>query len=449
MKTKTLFAAALIVCSSAALAQQVPPVESPPAATQAAPGTEPPPDIVTGPGPGRRPRPVTAPGPVVPFQLGSFLVYPEVVVTELSDDNVFSTHSDRVRDDALILTPSVWVQSNWRRHYLAFNASGDFTRYDTQTTESTDDYRASGEGRFDFSADANVYGGLRVAREHEDRESPEGRNGLEPTRYKLARLYAGAFRKFGRLYLRAGVNALKLDFNDVPFLTGSGVIAIINNDDRDRTQAGAGLRVGYQLTPRLLPFVQFSNDNRRYVSSVDDLGFDRDSNGKRLIAGLRTFSPGVYKLEVFAGLMRQDYEDPRLADVSKPSFGGNLVWETREGATVSASVDRTIEETTVFVGGTPIFPASSYVNTYGQVDVRRFFTPRFLAYVFGSASRADYQGIRRVDDYVTTGFGMLYRWSKWCYVDATYQYRKLYSEVPSEDFRRNQIFVRLAFPLSK
>jgi hypothetical protein len=34
------------------------------------------------------------------------------------------------------------------------------------------------------------------------------------------------------------------------------------------------------------------------------------------------------------------------------------------------------------------------------------------------------------------------------FVDLSYQYRKLNSTVPTEDFRRDQVFLRLAFPFS-
>jgi hypothetical protein len=450
MKTQAAVAAALIAWTSAGLSQTTAPAERPSPEQEVPPPSapvSPTPGIVPGPAPARRPVLRSEPGPVEPHVVGSMLLYPEIVVTGMVDDNVYSTQTDEIRDEALIFSPALWVQSNWQRHFLGLHASADATRYDTQHSEDTNDYRVSGEGRYDISAQTNVYGGARVAREHEDRESPDARNGIEPTKYKAARGYVGAFHQFGALSARAALNVLSLDFDDVPFVMGSGSTAIINNDDRDRTQTTGGLRVGYEVTQRVVPFVQFSAEQRRYKSGVDDLGLHRDSHGRRFIVGLRTFAPGMFKLEAFAGRMQQKYDDDRLADVHEPTLGGTFVWNLGERTTLSGSADRTIEETTVFAGGTTVVSASSYVNTYGQLDLHHRFTARFLVYAFGSLSRADYQGIERVDDYSGTGVGGVYRVAQNFYVDVTYQHRKLNSQVPTEDFRRNQVFARLAFPL--
>lgn len=450
MKTRTrlALAVALALTSAGALSQTAPsePLEQSPG-PQPAPGVEG--STVPGPAPARRPVAAPGPGPVEPFQAGPFLVYPEVVLTGMYDNNVFSTQNNTIADTAVILSPALWVQSNWQRHFFGLHVSADATRYRDETAENTEDYRLSAEGRYDFGTDANIYGGARIAREHEDRESPDSRNGTEPTIFKATRAYAGAFRQFGRLSVRAAANAVTLDFNDVPFVTGSGVVNIINNDDRDRDQIGAGVRVGYELTPRVVPFVQLSTDKRHYKRGADDLGYQRSSDGTRGVVGVRTFSPGVFKLEAFAGSMSQDYDDARLNDVGEPTLGMNLVWNATERTTVSVFMDRTIEETTVSIAGTVPQPASAYVNTYVQANLNYAFTPRFSTYVFGSASNADYEGIFREDDYYTAGIGWVYRVAKSFFVDVTLQKRKLQSSVPSEDFHRSQAFLRLAFPFSR
>jgi hypothetical protein len=439
-------------CMQPALGQDAKPatpVEESPAPAEVAPaGDSRVREGVAGPAPGRRTVPRVAPAPVQPFKMGSFLLYPELVVTGMYDDNVYSTHDDKVSDHALIVTPSLWAQSAWERHFVSFHASADFTRYRDQTDENTNDYRFGGEGRYDVSGDTNVYGGLRYGHEHEDRESPDDRNGTEPTRYKLTRGYGGSFWQLGDWSVRVGANALKLNFDDVPFVNSAGVSRIINNDDRDRDQYSAGVRVGYEIRPRLLAFGQISGDWRRYDSARDDLGFKRDSDGLRAVLGVRTYESGSYKLEAFAGAIRQNYKDAQLADVSRPTAGANLVWNVGTATTFGFILDRSIEETTSVGCGHAGGAASSYVNSYGQANLNHSFTPSFSMYAFGSLSRADYRGINREDDYVSAGVGALYRVARSFYIDVTYQNRRLNSSIPTEDFRRNQLFLRLAFPFS-
>ena len=193
------------LCGAPALAQDKSTnLPATPATVVPEPPVEVPPEpALTGPAPGRAVKatePVSATG--APFQVGSFLVYPEMDVTWMYDSNVFYTNQSPLSDDAMIYSPAIWVQSNWAKHALNFYASGDWTRYRKFHTENTDDYRASAEGRYDFSADANVYGGAHIGQEHEDRESPESRNGLIPTKYYVQRYYTGVFRQFDRLSLR-------------------------------------------------------------------------------------------------------------------------------------------------------------------------------------------------------------------------------------------------------
>jgi hypothetical protein len=387
-----------------------------------------------------------------PFEVGSFLLYPEVTLSGFYDSNVYYSNADRISDQAAIFSPALWMVSNWREHALNLSAGADLTRYRDQTTEDTDDWRVSGEGRYDFNYDTNVYGGARAFRSHEDRESPSARNGLEPTVYTGQRYYGGIFRQQGPWSYRLGGTALSLNYDDVPFETSTGGIAIINNDDRDRWQYTAGLRVGYELSPRVEPFVQIASDNRRYSEKPDDLGNNKDSTGQRALAGVRYNIPNVLKLDAFGGWMRQRYVESVFEDVSAPAFGAALVWRIADRWTLNGFLDRTVEETTVIEvnpsTGT-LTPASSFLNTYAGATLAYRFTERLVGAVEGSYSRADYQGIDRTDNYRGAGASMTYRVAKMLYVQLLYQYRGLDSSLPDENYSKNLVFLNLGIPISR
>jgi len=44
------------------------------------------------------------------------------------------------------------------------------------------------------------------------------------------------------------------------------------------------------------------------------------------------------------GYARQDYDDPRLVDVSSPVAGAALLWSVAPRTTVSAYLDRTVKK---------------------------------------------------------------------------------------------------------
>jgi hypothetical protein len=387
-----------------------------------------------------------------PFEAGSFLVYPEITLSGFYDSNVYYTKRDTVSDYAMIFTPAIWALSNWREHALNFSAGADLTRYRDQTLEDTNDWRVSAEGRYDFNFDTNVYGGARAFRSHEDRESPDARNGLEPTIYYGQRYYGGVFRQQGPWSFRLGGTALWLNYDDTPFITSSLTNAMINNDDRDRWQYTGGLRIGYELSPRLEPFVQLALDERRYRHVPDDLGYDKDSNGYRALAGIRFNQPNAVKLDLFAGYLKQRYEDSAFADVSAPSFGGALVWRISDKWALNAYLDRTVEETTVLQLDpltTTITPASSFLNTYGGATLSYRFTERWIGAVEASYSRADYQGIDRTDNYRGAGGSLTWRVAKMLYLQALYQYRGLDSSVPTEGYSKNLVYLNIGIPFSR
>lgn len=406
------------------------------------------PTVVPSEGPSRRvtePR-AAAPQARGPYRAGSYLLYPELTLTGFYDSNVFYTNDRRLDDWAFVLSPALWMVSDWDKHALNFHASADFTRYDTYDSEDTTDWRVSAEGRHDFSIDSNVYGGVRYARDHEDRESPDANNGIYPTRYYAFRGYGGYFRQIDQWSVRLAGTAQHLDYDDVPFLTGGGFPAVINNDDRDRWQYTGGVRIGYEVTPRLEPFVQASLDYRRYDDVPDDLGFRRDSDGWRALAGVRYNVPRQLKAEAYVGYLNQSYDDGRFDDVSKPAFGASLQWQATDKLRVSGYLDRTVEETTVIQVVPVLAAASSYLNTYVGVGADYRLLPNLTLQANASYSNADYQGIARDDDYVSAGVGVVWRADRQLYVDLSYLYRGLDSSVPGENFAKNQVFVRLTMP---
>ena len=403
-----------------------------------------------GAAPGRTMQAAPTPAAGSPIQWGSFLVYPEIDIAYFYDDNVFYLNTPEIGDHAMVLSPALWVQSNWARHALNLYAASDSTRYNRFETEDTDDYRFSAEGRYDLSANSNVYGGARYSQDHEDRESPDARNGLLPTLYWQQRYYGGFFHQMDRLSIRIAGTANKLDYDDVPFLTGSGVVNTINNDDRDRWQYTGGLRLGYEISERLEPYLQVAFDNRKYRQSPDDLGYEKSSDGQRYLVGVKWNVPQTLKLDAFAGALIQNFDDPRFGDVNKPLFGGALLWAITPDTRLSAYLDRTLEETTVTRTPAPgvVQSASSYLNTYASAGINHRLTQAWSLRADVSKSEVDYQNLDRTDDYYGATFGVGYRLSRNVYLDLSYSYRKLDSSIPGEDFRKRMTYMRIALPFS-
>lgn len=385
---------------------------------------------------------------VQPHAVGSFYLYPQLEAGVMYDDNVFYSNSDEKRDWALVVSPMLWIQSQWAQHALNFYASADFTRYQDFDSEDSDDYRGGLEGRRDLGDSANLYGGIYAAKEHEDRESPEDLNGITPTDYRQYRYYAGFFKQFNQVSLRIAGTAMQLDFDDVDFRNNSGVISVINNDDRDRWQYTGGIKLGYLLAPGQEAYIQVAADNRRYKSSVDDLGVERDSDGQRVLLGFRWIVPTKFKLDGYVGYMRQDYQDSRSATIDEPTLGLAMSWQAKDRGKYFVVIDRTIEETTVtrtVAPGQTLF-APGYTNTYITAGMQQPISEKVVFKLSGTFSRAEFEGLDRRDDYRSISAGLSYFLMPNVILDLDVTHRNLNSSISTEDFDKNMAMIKVVIP---
>jgi len=379
------------------------------------------------PGTGTAPRATTTPDGI---RAGDFLVYPQISLGLTYDDNIYATPQNEVQDTVLHVTPSVEIKSDWQRHLFNVRAGADISRYRDHGSEDTEDYWLEAEGRYDIRKGTNAFGGARYARYHEDRESPDAVLGSDPTLYRDNMVYAGLSHRFNdRFSSRIGGSFRVLDFDD------SG---LVNNDDRDRNLLTGGVWLGYDLKPGYQLFLQGALDQRNYDSAVDDAGYNRDSDGYRLQAGVK-WKRGRLGGDAYLGHMSQRYDDAALADVSAPDYGASLTWRATERTTLRAVLDRSIEETTL---SSPT-PASSYLATTVSAGVVHRIRPNLTASASASRTNADYQGNSREDDFTAADLGVKYDITRRVFLAAGYRYMFRDSNVSGADFHRNQVSLTL------
>ena len=370
------------------------------------------------------------------LQLGPLSVNPAITVSEGFDDNVFSTRNRKVDDFLTVVAPRVDVEASGSDFEVKLNAGAEIGRYRENDRENYDDYFVGGEGRYRFSPDSSVFGGLTYAYDHEERESPNDVNGLEPTIYDDVQAFLGAANRFGLINTRLGVTFQRLDFDDV-VAAGGGQI---NNDDRDRDQFTAGGRFGYQLTPRHEVFGQVAADVRDYSSRVDDLGLDRDSDGYSAAIGLRYERDRTFEAEVLGGYMAQDYDDRQLKTIGAWDASALLNWRVAPNTTLKGFFDRTIEETTVF--------ASGYVNTGLGASVERLIRPDLSAEIGLAHYDSDYYGNGRKDEVVIYTLGGRYYLTPNFFTGVDFRHVERDSNDPGEDYNDNLLLLRLGAELA-
>ena len=374
------------------------------------------------------------------WTLGPFMLLPELSLSGAYDSNIYATQDAEVSDRRLILVPSLAIKSSGETHRFRLNMGAQLTRFEDNDTEDSDDYWLNANGRYNLGAQSHLFGGFALSQKHEERGSPEDVDGREPTVYFSSGLHLGTEFTSHNLSLRFGGTLQDLDFDDVPTFTTT-----INNDDRDRSLYGLGLRASYKLNSRHSPFLQLIYDQRNYVQDADDNSFIRDSQGYRAALGLKS-EWATLSSEIYAGTLWQDYDDARFKTVSDLDCGVRVSWKPRSGTKIILNLERDLNETT-------LAESSGYLSTAAQLTlVQQLANPLSLS---GQVrfTQDDYQQITRKDDILDAGVGFKYDLSRHLYLAADYSFiqqdskPKTASSLTSNDYERQLIFVTLGIKI--
>jgi len=351
-------------------------------------------------------------------------------------DNIFVTRNNKVGDTAVIFKPSITASINAARHEFNMRTGAKIGRYNRFASENYNDYNVGADGKLRLGDTSSVIAGAEYDWTHEGRESPDAVDGLEPTKYQHGNYWLGLLHRSNKIVAKVGGTLNTYDFNNVLSSTG-----IINNHDRDRKEIEAGGRFGYRINQKWEPFIQSYVDRRYYDSPIDDFGFDRDSKGYRLAAGLRGNAGPSIQGEVYAGYIRQNYSDAALPNVSAIDFGMRLDWKAAPGTTVRSFVDRTVEETTLSA-------ASAYLSTTAGASVEHVIRSDLQLNAHLYYTENDYKGVLRTDHLTDLGMGLKYFFTPNLYVGTEYAHIQRLSTSATGEFSENRFLIRIGAQLA-
>ena len=391
---------------------------------------EPPPDEIS---PGQtvldRPRPEYD---ALGVPVGGFLLFPALSIRQEFNSNVFATQRGTISDLITVLEPSFALRSNWSNHALEFFASAAIGRYWDETSENYEDFTVGTTGRLDVTRQTQIFAGASFKELHEDRGSPDDVGGKEPTEYSLTTASLGVRQGFNRLSFRLDGIFDRYDFRDVS--AGGG--GTIDRDGRDRNQYLVRLRSSYEFAPLREVYLLTSANWRDYRKSRDASGFDRDSTGFEIAAGIQYDLSGVTFIDFFIGYRQQDYADGSLKTARGPSGGLKLTWNVTRLTTVTGSLSREIEETT-------LAGSSSYFATRGDLTIDHELRRNLILSASLGYEHDSYEGISRDDNYYRAGVAARYLIDRNFVLEGAYSFRTRDSNAPNSDFDENVFYVRV------
>ncbi|MEM7207158.1 MAG: outer membrane beta-barrel protein [Pseudomonadota bacterium] len=362
------------------------------------------------------------------FRSGAFIVYPSLEAGLRTNDNLFSTDSDKVSDTATVISPSLNVVSDWNNHSLQLGLDLEIARYADESDEDYEDYTLSVSGRTDITRREQIFTALEFARKHEERDSVDDSNSDSPIIFSETAISANYVRIFNRIKLDAGVELVNLDYDDgrVSGLT-------INNDDRDRSEFEISARADYEIASEYAGFAELTLNQRNYDSRTDDSGFRRDSNGYEIRVGSGFQLSGISSASVYGGYISQSPDESSFSDISGASLGGNLIWDVTSLSSLQFTLERDVLETTLDSGGA--------LSTRLGARVDHELLRNLLLFASYDVYSNEYEDISRDDDDKIFSLGVNYLLNRALYVNIELRRdsRDSSGDDSGEDFSRQQL----------
>ncbi len=392
-----------------------------------APQLTPPPPVV-------RRKPVEA-DPYAPtgIEAGSFTIRPA-----LDLDGGYDSNPNRLRSGAKGSTfvrpgAEVRVDSNWTTHSFQGLLRGSYTQFTEVSSANRPEAEARANWRFDMTRSTQLNAEARFKL---DTQSPQTTNlpfvtSGRPLTYQYGATL-GAEHKINRVTIGLRGTFDRYMYDDAKLPDGTVVV----QGDRNYNQAGAALRLGYELTPGIRPFVEAKIDRRLHDQRLDNSGFARNSTGVGGRIGSTIELDRTLVGEASVGYETRRYEDSRLADLRGLIGDVSLIWSASPLTTIGLRGQTSIDEST-----TP--GVSGVIVRKGTVEVAHAFLRNFTVTGSGTFQRADYRGSGLSEDTMTGTVRLDYKLSRSVVVRASYTHERLKSSAPGADYTANVFMVGL------
>ncbi len=362
------------------------------------------------------------------IRAGSFLMFPELAVTEAYSDNVGLDEDDEQSDFVTQIQPTLEFVSQWSRHLLSLEAGADIAIHADESGEDYEDLFAAAQGRVDVSRQTNLAATALVRQGHEGRDDPE-----DPDADDLTDTYS-----FG------GGLDLNHQINRLGFTVGVDVVrnTYDNNgqDDRDANIYDFLLRTSYELSPRFNAFIEGRYNVEDRDDDVDDAGIERDTDGYEARLGAALDVTAVLFGEAFVGYRVQSFDESDFDDEEGVSFGVDLNWNPSQLTSVGFSGQRDFRPTDE--GGA----ASNFRTEFG-ITIDHELLRNLIVDGRASYQNDDFRGDDREDDTYSVGAGLTYWLNRNISLTAGYDHAERSSNEVGQDYKVNEVLVGLTLRL--
>ncbi len=321
--------------------------------------------------------------------------------------------------------------SDWSRHEARLSLNGLYRRSLSGERIAEAEGAIDGELRLDL---ANEIDGLLALGYRVRPESPTSPSAIAGVRSRpLRHTFTGRgelSRSLGLLNAKLRGELVRQIFEDATLTDGT----VVSQADRDSTLATAALRLGYEISPALRPFIEVEAGRRIFDEKRDSAGYGRSADRYALRAGLEIDLREKWSGEFSAGWLTERPDDDRLEAISGFAAGGRLAWSPVRGTVVELSGSTEVEGTTAAGESGALLYTSS-------LSVSRDLLSNLTARALIGVDLRNYSG-SRARDLVFRGEASLTWWlNRFAGVTGRVEHEVQRSNLPGRDYEASSVYL--------
>lgn len=373
-----------------------------------------------------------------PINYGSFLLWPNLTLEQIYNDNVLAVSNNEQGDFATIIKPELIVKKEFGRHEFIGALNADIHQFYDETSENVENYSLKLEADLEAKQGINIpvrfsYRDGHISRRDQTRASaadvptePLGNQNLEiesgiiikPNRFSLSLL--GNYRQ-GRL--------------DNGRLNNGTVLI---RENRDVNKTSGTLRLGYDYSETLTPYLEYQYTDEDYINETPG-AVSRNNAYNRVQIGSFFDYRGLVTGAIGIGHDNRSYDSAGISDTSGLSFDGKIFANPTEKTQVGFQFSRDRIEDNVIIAG--------LTRNYAKLNLtheimHNFFFKGGLGYEV-----KDFENINREDKTYDLNLGLNYIFSPRLQVGTEYEFITRDSTLNTIEMDNSTLFIRARFSL--
>ncbi|WP_416064682.1 outer membrane beta-barrel protein [Rhizobium sp. ZK1] len=318
--------------------------------------------------------------------LGSFVLRPSV--TQTINSEITKDGGTKKSRGFLETDMGATLTSDWSRHQLTVTSEGAWQKNISGDGEEQPSFKIDGDLRLDLSRDTvgHITGGYNFYRE--DTDDPDAiANADQQSDVQEFTGGASIEHDFGILRGTAAVALSRSIYSDATLSNGTTV----SLSDRNQTTGTVRGRIGYELSPALIPFIEASVGKTNYDERTDSSGYQRSGDSYGAKGGVQVDMGEKLKGEVAVGYATADFDDNRLKSIDTATLDASLLWSPIRGTNVNLNLQTSIQPSTSA-------GESGYVSHQLTTTVDHQLRDNLVATVIGGVTLRDYPSGSTISD---------------------------------------------------